>query len=66
MWEIEREKKENCQDLKRKVGRLFKLKMIEIVALVIGALGSVTKELIRGKRWKCKEEIILQAFGHKK
>ena len=32
------------QDLKRKIGRLWKLKMVEIVPVVIGALGTVTKE----------------------
>ena len=35
----EREKMEKYQDLKKKIGRLWKLKMV-----VIGALASVTKE----------------------
>ena len=30
--------------LKRKTGRLWKLKMVGVVPVVIGALGSVTKE----------------------
>ena len=31
------------QDLKIEIGRLWKLKMVEVVPVVIGALGSVTK-----------------------
>ena len=31
------------QDLKRDIGRLWRLKMVEVVTAVIGALGSVTK-----------------------
>ena len=34
---------EKYQDLKREVGRLWKLKMVEVVSVVIGALGSATK-----------------------
>ena len=41
--EKEREKEEKYQDLKREIGRLWKLKMVEVVPVVIGALGSVTK-----------------------
>ena len=41
--EKEREKVEKYQDLKREIGRLWKLKMVEVVPVVIGALGSVTK-----------------------
>ena len=41
--EIEREKVEKYQVLKREIGRLRKLKMVEVVPVVIGALGSVTK-----------------------
>ena len=43
----EREKVENYQDLKREIERLWKLKIIEAVPVVIGALGSVTKEFYR-------------------
>ena len=32
------------QDLKRKIGRLWRLKMVEVVPVVIEALGSVAKE----------------------
>ena len=39
----EREKVEKYQDLKREIGRLWKLKMVEVVPVVIGALGSVTE-----------------------
>ena len=42
--EKEREKVEKYQDLKREIGRLWRLKMVEVVPIVIGALGSVTKE----------------------
>ena len=35
---------EKCQDLKREIGTLWKLKKVEVVSVVIGALGSVTKE----------------------
>ena len=38
---------EKFQDLKREIGRLWKLKMVEVVPVVIGALGSVTKEFDR-------------------
>ena len=34
---------EKYQDLKIEIGRLWKLKMVEVVPVVIGALGSVTK-----------------------
>ena len=40
----EREKMEKYQDLKREIVRLQKLKMVEVVPVVIGALESVTKE----------------------
>ena len=36
---------ENYQDSKREIGRLWKLKMVQVVPIVIGALGSVTKKL---------------------
>ena len=39
-----RKRMENYQDLKRETGRLWKLKMVEVIPVVIGALGSVTKE----------------------
>ena len=35
---------EKSQDLKREIGRLSKLKVVEVVPVVIGALGSVTKQ----------------------
>ena len=41
--EKEREKVEKHQDLKREIGRLWKLKMVGVVPVVIGALGSVSK-----------------------
>ena len=42
--EKERKKVQKYQDLKRKIGRLWRLKMVEVVPVVIEALGSVTKE----------------------
>ena len=41
---FKREKMENYQNLKREIGRLWKLKMVEGLPVVIRALGSVTKE----------------------
>ena len=41
--EKEREKVGKNQDLKREIGRLWKLKVVEVVSVVIGALGSVIK-----------------------
>ena len=41
--EKEREKVKKYQDLKREIRRLWKLKKVEVVPVVIGALGSVTK-----------------------
>ena len=35
---------EKCQDLKREIGTLRKLKKVEVIPVVTGALGSVTKE----------------------
>ena len=46
--EKELEKVEKYQELKREIGRLWKLKHVEIVPVVIGALGSVTKDF---ERW---------------
>ena len=44
VMEKEQEKVEKYQDLRREIARLWKLKRIEVVPVVIGALGSVTKE----------------------
>ena len=42
--EKEKEKLEKYKGLKREIGRFWKLKMVEVLLVVIGALGSVTKE----------------------
>ena len=42
--EKEKEKLEKYKDLKREIGRFWKLKMVEVLLVVIGALGSVTNE----------------------
>ena len=39
---------EKYQGLKRIIGRLSKIKMVEVVPIVIGVLGDVTKKLIGG------------------
>ena len=43
----EKEKVEKYQDLKREIKRLWKLRNVEIVPVVIGALGSVSTEFDR-------------------
>ena len=43
--EKEREKVGKYQNLKREIGRLWKLKMVEVVPVVIGALGSVIQRI---------------------
>ena len=48
--EKEKEKVEKYQDLKREVRRLWKLRNVEIVPVVIGALGSVSTEFDRWVR----------------
>ena len=45
--EEEKEKAEKYQDLKREIRRLWKLRNVEIVPVVIGALGSVSTEFDR-------------------
>ena len=42
--EKEREEVEKYQDLKTEIARLWKLKMVEFVPVVIGALRSFTKD----------------------
>ena len=62
----EREKTEKYQDLKREIGRLWKLKMVEGVPIMIGTLVSQKKfdGWIDKLRRRCKEEITLLVFGH--
>ena len=43
----EKEKVEKYQDLKKEIRRLWKLRNVEIVPVVIGALGSVSAEFDR-------------------
>ena len=42
--EKEREKVEKYQDLQREFGRLWQLRKVQVVPVVVCALGSVTKE----------------------
>ena len=44
--EKEREKIEKYQGLKREITRLWNLKRIEVIPIVLGALGSVSKNLV--------------------
>ena len=46
--EKEMEKVEKYQEFKREIGRLWKFKYVEVVPVVAGALGSVTKDF---ERW---------------
>ena len=41
--EKEKEKDEKYQDLKREIGRLWRMRKVQVVPVVIGALGSVTQ-----------------------
>ena len=45
--EKEREKVEKYQDLRREIGRLWQLRKVHVVPVVVGALGSVAKEFNR-------------------
>ena len=45
--EKEREKVEKYQGLRREIGRLWQLRKVHVVPVVVGALGSVTKEFDR-------------------
>ena len=47
----EKEKVEKYQDLKKEIGRLWKLRNVEIISVVIRALGSVSAEF---DRWMAK------------
>ena len=52
--EKEKEKIEKYQDLKREIKRLWDLRAVQVVPVVIGALGSVTKEF---EQWMKKLNI---------
>ena len=45
--EKEREKVEKYQNLRREFGRLWQLRKVHVLPVVVGALGSVTKEFDR-------------------
>ena len=45
MYEKEGEKIEKYQDLKREIGRLWGIRHLEVVPVVVGALGVVSKRL---------------------
>ena len=52
--EKEQEKVEKYHDLKRKIGRMWGIRKVQVVPVVIGALGSVTK---RFDKWIEKLDI---------
>ena len=52
--EKERGKVEKYQDLRREIGRMWQLRKVHVVPVVVGALGSVTKEF---DRWMEKLEV---------
>ena len=45
MYEKEGEKIEKYQDLKREIGRLWVIRRLEVVPVVVGALGGVSNRL---------------------
>ena len=45
MYEKEAEKIEKYQDLKREIGRLWGIRYLEVVPVVVGALGVVNNRL---------------------
>ena len=45
VYKKEAEKTDKYQDLKRKIGKLWDIKKQEVVPVVVGALGAVTKRL---------------------
>ena len=55
--EKELEKVEKYQDLKREIKRLWELRCAKVVPVVIGALGSVTKDL---ECWIEKMDIVTE------
>ena len=61
--EEESEKVEKYQELKREIGRLWKLKHVEVVSVVIGALRSVTKDF---ERWIKKTRHSIQHWSDAK
>lgn len=59
----EKEKIEKYQDLKREIARLWKIRKVQIIPIVIGALGSVTKEF---NKWVEKLGIPCEFMGMQK
>ena len=43
--EKEQEKIEKYQDLKREISRIWKMKKVEVIPVIIGALGTITKKM---------------------
>ena len=52
--EKEREKVQKYQELHREIGRLWQLKNVKVVPVVVGALGGVTKDF---DNWMEKLEV---------
>ena len=47
MGEKEDDKIEKCQDLKREIMKLWNLRRVEVIPVVVGALGSASKKIGR-------------------
>ena len=45
MAEKEREKVEKYQDLKREIARIWSMRKVVVIPVVVGALGTITKNL---------------------
>ena len=43
----EREKRDKCQDLSRKLKKLWIMKLT-VIPIIVGALGMIPKELVKG------------------
>ena len=61
--EKEQEKVEKYNDLKREIGRMWGIRKVQVVPVVIGALGSVTK---RFDKWNEKLDIQCNFVGMQK
>ena len=50
MYEMEGEKTEKYLYLKREIGRLWRIRHLEVIPVIVGALGVVSKGWIHGLR----------------
>ena len=47
----ENEKIENYKDLKRELKRIWKLRKVTVVPIIIGALGTVSNDIEKNRDW---------------